>query len=292
MPAGGARQGPAEGGQGAGRCPRQAAGRRRRDRASRCLRGGDAPRRPPRRRLDRRRAPRGAADRQRGARRPARAGAPAMARGGRPRARGGRPRDRRRPGGRGAGLKAREVVGLDPAAALAENAARIVLVRIDEMRVLAAAARRRDASRAQHDLRIAAKRLRYVLEVVGTCFDAPAEVARRRARELQDLLGGIHDCDVLLPRVARHREALRLADAKAVRERAGAASDLDPGLAAGAPHRTSYRGLDVLEVYLRARRALLFDRFLERWREIEAGGILSDLEDASRRALRRSTVEA
>jgi len=189
-------------------------------------------------------------------------------------------------------VKAREVGGLDPATALAENAARIVLVRIEEVRALAVAAQRRDASRAQHDMRIAAKRLRYVLEALGVCLGGPAEVVRERARDLQDLLGGIHDCDVMLPRVARHREELRLADVEAVRARAGAARDLDPVLAARAPHRTSYRGLEVLEVYLRARRSLLFDRFLEHWREIEAGGILSDLEDASRRALRRSTVEA
>jgi hypothetical protein len=188
-------------------------------------------------------------------------------------------------------LKAREVAGLDPAATLAENASRIVLVRIDEVRGLAAAAQRQDASRAQHDMRIAAKRLRYVLEATGVCFGGPADVARERARELQDLLGEIHDCDVLLPRVARHRRELRLVDAEAVRSRAGDASDLDPELAARAPHRTSYRGLEVLEVYLRARRSLLFDRFLERWHETEAGGILKDLEDASRRVLRRSTVE-
>ena len=42
---------------------------------------------------------------------------------------------------------------------------------------------------------------------------------------------------------------------------AGDASDLDPELAANAPHRTSYRGLETLIVYLQARRGLLFDRF-------------------------------
>ena len=40
--------------------------------------------------------------------------------------------------------------------------------------------------KAQHDMRIAAKRLRYVLEATEFCFGRPAEVARRRARDLQD----------------------------------------------------------------------------------------------------------
>jgi CHAD domain-containing protein len=182
-------------------------------------------------------------------------------------------------------LKARKVADLDPAATLTTNAARIVLVRIDELRSLAAKAQRQDAAQAQHDTRISAKRLRYVLEATGFCFGAAADVARERARELQDLLGEIHDCDVMLPRVARHRKELRLADAEAVRTRAGDDPDLDPKLAARAPHRTSYRGLEVLEVYLRARRLLLFDRFVEHWREIEGAGVWDELAGAARREI-------
>jgi len=174
-------------------------------------------------------------------------------------------------------VKARAVSGLDPAGPLAANAARIVPVRIDELRSLAAGALEPDAAGTQHDMRIAAKRLRYVLEATGACFGEPAEAARVRARELQDVLGEIHDCDVLLPRVARHRRALRTIDAEAVRARAGDDPDLDPKLAARAPHRTSYRGLDVLEVYLRARRAVLFDRFVALWAETESGGTWRDL---------------
>ena len=54
--------------------------------------------------------------------------------------------------------------------------------------------------------------------------------------------------------------------------RAGDAIDLDPALAAHAPHRTSYRGLEILIVYLQARRGLLFDRFRAIWAEQERAG--------------------
>ena len=127
-------------------------------------------------------------------------------------------------------------------------------------------------TKAQHDMRIAAKRLRYVLEVTGFCFGRPADTARRRARDLQDILGEIHDCDVMLPRVRGHLQELQQADAEAVREKAGDAPDLDPRLAAQAPHRTAYRGLDVLAVYLEARRELLIDRFAAFWRRQEETG--------------------
>ena len=49
-------------------------------------------------------------------------------------------------------------------------------------------------------MRIAAKRLRYVLEITSTCFGAEAVAARGAAKELQAVLGEIHDCDVMLPR--------------------------------------------------------------------------------------------
>lgn len=175
-------------------------------------------------------------------------------------------------------MKARRVKKLDPAAPLAENAARIVRVRLDELRSFAPKALKPERSGDQHDMRIAAKRLRYVLEATELCFGEPAAIARRRARDLQELLGELHDCDVMIPRVQRHLDELRERDVDAVRELAGGAADLDPALATRAPHRTACRGLEILSVYLRARRKLLFDRFTECWAEQETGGIWEALE--------------
>jgi hypothetical protein len=78
---------------------------------------------------------------------------------------------------------------------------------------------------------------------------------------------------------------LRAEDARAVRARAGNAPTLDPVLAARARHRTAYRGLDMLAVYVKARRELLFDQFRRFWREQERAGTWDRLERLAARRL-------
>jgi hypothetical protein len=182
-------------------------------------------------------------------------------------------------------LKAKRIKGLDPAGPLAEGAAKTVKVRLGELLALRETALEEANVSDQHDMRIAAKRLRYVLEATGFCFGRPAEAARRAARDLQDLLGEIHDVDVMLPRLAEHRRLMREEDAAEVRRAAGSASDLDPALAGRAPHRTAYRGLEVYEVYLLARRSLLFGRFREFSNAQEKHGVWRALEKAAEREL-------
>jgi CHAD domain-containing protein len=138
-------------------------------------------------------------------------------------------------------MKARRVEGLDPAMPLRPNAARIIRTRLDELRGFAPRALEPGAAAAQHDMRIAAKRLRYVLEIAGSCFGAEAEAARDAAKRLQGALGDIHDCDVMLPRAW---------------------------------------GIESLRDHLRNRRELLFRRFRELWREEAERGTWQALEAA------------
>jgi CHAD domain-containing protein len=133
------------------------------------------------------------------------------------------------------------VEGLDPETPLRGNAARIVGTRLDELRSFADLALDPGAAPVQHDMRIAAKRLRYVLEIVGPCFGPEAESARRAARELQGVLGEIHDCDVMLPRA---------------------------------------KGIDSLTALLRERRELLFRRFHDLWQVEASKGTWAALERA------------
>jgi len=181
-------------------------------------------------------------------------------------------------------VKPRPVRKLDPETTLVENAARIVRTRLDEMRSFAPAALHPECANDQHDLRIAAKRLRYVLESTGFCFGDAADTARRRARDVQSVLGDLHDCDLMLPRVTRHVERLRAEDAAALR--AGSRAELEPGPVAEAPHRTAYRGLQVLAVNVQARRGMLFERFVELWGELEDRRVWDRLERAIERELR------
>lgn len=178
-------------------------------------------------------------------------------------------------------MKAKRVKKLDPAGPLRENAARIVRTRVGELLDLSQTALDPAEVKAQHDLRIAAKRLRYVLELTGFCLGRPAETALRRARELQDILGEMHDCDEMLPRVREHLAGLQVADAEAVRALAGTADDLDPRLAIKAPHRPDYHGLEVLAVHLGARRGLMFDRFATFWSRQEELGTWLRLQNVA-----------
>jgi hypothetical protein len=177
-------------------------------------------------------------------------------------------------------MKARKVRKLDPEMPLADAAERILRVRVDELYSFTPRALDPSEENALHDMRIAAKRLRYLLELTAPYLGAYAMTGAKRAKQLQDLLGEIHDCDVMLPLVRDHLEALRAADAAELQRMAGDADDLDPSLAARAPHRRAYRGLETLIVHLQARRELLFARFLERWRALQRSGFRGRLEHA------------
>jgi len=133
-------------------------------------------------------------------------------------------------------VKARKIKHLDPAAPFGANAVRIVAVRTQEVLDLGAKAQDPRHVKPLHDLRIAVKRLRYLLELTGP--EAPVKQLKR----LQDLLGEIHDCDIQLP-------PLRL-------------------LAREAPEREAV-GLRTLAIRLAMRRAELYERFLQGWPALE-----------------------
>jgi CHAD domain-containing protein len=139
-------------------------------------------------------------------------------------------------------VKAHPIEGLGPELPLIAAARRIVSVRTAELYAFVPEALDEHAVTPMHDMRIAAKRLRYLLELVGFCFGEVGAEAQGRARELQEVLGEIHDCDVMLVRINAIRD----------RDRAG---------------------FDALRRRFREQRAAQVGRFTELWGEIERSGL-------------------
>ena len=157
-------------------------------------------------------------------------------------------------------MKARKVK-VDPDAPLGESLLAILAVRLDELYSF-------DAAEPDdlHDMRIAAKRVRYILEAAEPVFGEPATRGVKTMKQVQDLLGEIHDCDELLPLVARHTDKLRAEDEAA----ALAGEQL--------PNRRKYRGLEALRAHTVAERERLYGRFARKWAKLERDGFRVRLE--------------
>lgn len=178
-------------------------------------------------------------------------------------------------------MKPAKVKHLDPDGTLADNAEKIVSARLDELWSFVPDVLDPANVEELHEMRIAAKRLRYVLEVTAeTCFGPYAVAAEKRIKRLQDLLGEIHDCDVQYPRVEALRRELEGEAAAQLRELAQGSTDLDPGLVATLEPAAEERGLVTLATYLRARRELLYGRFLTMWSDLERDGLRARLKFA------------
>jgi CHAD domain len=176
-------------------------------------------------------------------------------------------------------MKARKVTGLDPDGRLEDNLRRIVSVRLGELRSFAPAVGDPTAVEALHDMRIAAKRLRYVLEMGEPVLGAPAKRGAKEARRIQDLLGEIHDCDEGVPRALAHIERLRGEDAAAVADGAGPrAKDVEPRAIREAPNRRRYAGLESYCAYLQGRRDVLYAEFIRYWSRLERAGFGDRIE--------------
>lgn len=153
--------------------------------------------------------------------------------------------------------KAHPVPGLRPRATLLENARAILGVRIAEVFSFAHAIGDPAQDTALHDMRIAAKRLRYTLEMVRVCLGPDGPALIETVKELQERIGEIHDADVLDMAARAHLAVLAQRHVDALVE-AGASGSEGERIAAVRAALTIEQdprlGLALLSARVRARR--------------------------------------
>ena len=165
------------------------------------------------------------------------------------------------------------------------NARRILRVRIEEVYAYDGLVADPANVTELHDMRIAFKRLRYLLEIFGIAFDTDLAPFLDEVRGLQDLLGEIHDRDVQVPMLGEHLDWLTSREGGAARRlvievaarrprRSGPASEaaflafrreLEIG------RRADERpGVHALIGRRRREREELYLRFMDEWRRLKA----------------------
>ncbi len=128
-----------------------------------------------------------------------------------------------------------------------------------------------------HEFRIAAKKLRYTLEICQPLLDADFEVASHAVREMQSFLGEIHDCDVW---------AQNLSDA--IRR-----METGEKLMAGWLNQKRFLpGLEFLKTACLEKRRRLFDEVCAFWRDEKVASLWPRLASALGQSVKGESVSA
>src|SRR5215211_7071828 len=177
--------------------------------------------------------------------------------------------------------KAWPVKNLDPAELVDVNARRILAVRMAEFYSHAPALDDEDAVETLHEMRIAAKRLRYSLELFRDLYGKKGELQIDRVKQLQEELGHIHDTDVRIGLIEQEllacaREQIEklshsLAGAPAEEQRAIVTATLRP------PPDDPRRGLFALLGRQHTARRQHRLKLVELWDTFAAEGFRADL---------------
>nr|CAA9272693.1 hypothetical protein AVDCRST_MAG63-3039 [uncultured Armatimonadetes bacterium] len=134
------------------------------------------------------------------------------------------------------------------------DSANVVLVRLQEMYEWAPAMRDPKNVEELHNMRIAAKRLRYTMELFAPCFNKEYAQAQKTIEEIQERIGAIHDCDVLLPLLARTLDKETNRERKEALRKGG-----------GPPLFLAAEGLAPLIAAKKAERTRLYHEFVAFW---------------------------
>jgi hypothetical protein len=179
--------------------------------------------------------------------------------------------------------RAWKVTGLKPRMSLRSVGRRVLAVRIAEFYSFAPFIHDPQRVTELHDMRIAAKRLRYTLELFRVCYPPSVEAAIEQVKEIQELLGQIHDADVLREVIIERVAAITRAQEEALVDRLDAEVDDEVRLATirghlGTRERDPRLGLYALFGRTVHRRRRWYADFLDLWARLETRGFRHDLE--------------
>jgi hypothetical protein len=174
--------------------------------------------------------------------------------------------------------KARRVKGLDCRGTVADNARRVIATRLDELLSFAPYVDNPDNVTELHDLRIAAKRLRYTLELFRFAFPNALNKLIDEVKEIQEHIGDMHDADVMIQRMIETtsgdalRRAARLVEIASGLER-GTVAQRHQRLRYAMTNRATPRDEVAFYTLIAHRaddRARAYEQFLNTWRRLEA----------------------
>ena len=178
--------------------------------------------------------------------------------------------------------RAKPITGLDSQAATGVNARIIARIRLEELYGWSQYVDNPYHVRELHNLRIAAKRLRYTLEVFEEVLPEACRAIVKELTHIQDELGALHDSDVMIALLrlclgsqdsgTAYEEALldtkKYEDKKGFALPADLVTDLlEPGVAPTAEERY---GLERMLLKQQQQREEQYSAFRQHWYELQA----------------------
>ncbi len=187
--------------------------------------------------------------------------------------------------------KAKPLTELDPKVPVVQNAHCIVRTRLEELYSWAAAVDKPYEVHGLHNLRIAAKRLRYTLEIFEEVVPSTSQAIREELTQIQDELGALHDSDVMIALLrlcmggedagVAYEEALveagkQKSKGKLLLKPTLVATVLDPELAPSAEERY---GLEELLRRQLQNREEQYKAFRKHWYQLQARDFRREIQD-------------
>jgi hypothetical protein len=174
---------------------------------------------------------------------------------------------------------------VDPDAPVGVNARKVLAVRIAELYSYEPAVAEPAWSHELHDMRIAAKRLRYTLELFVAQFGESGKRQTDRIKQVQEALGVLHDRDVEIEMVGAELSAAMADEADRVRaDLASAAPQEMAAIVTSAmrpPPDDVRRGLISLLSAAHADRQKAYESFTSLWSTLSEQGMRRDLVNLS-----------